>query len=423
MSDKRQQFRQHTDASRVSSTSDVRMEQRQRMFVRSPALQKSHTGSLERVDEEPSTMADSSTDHKNKAGQMFHSHQGPEQQFAHDGPFKKPAQQGYFRFPITPPYYDNRYACGNPMCRDTHYCYEHQMNSYNSSIPMPPSPYMYDCHTGFPRQGYRTSPLFMNPNHMKRLENGLLRPKPEWPGCYRQSNNDPPTPSTPAQYLASLSNKDNNSIPPSTATSLRSSNLEPFMHPPSIPSPKHSARLARKRAMSSSPLSIDSIDINSLIRTSPDSLIAYINAPRLSSAGSYGHLSANGISPSPKPPRSSTMRSPLFGCWDSTPTGPRAISQFSDIKPAEETKQVIKKEKVTEKEVKKEAQEESMIVDNNQDENKLSSINSPAETDKVSLLIVCLLYFLFALLPVRRPIGFLLFCRIIIHLSNHLHTL
>ena len=377
MSDKRQQFRQNADASRVSSTTDLRMEQRQRMFAHSPALQKSHTGSLERVDEEPGTMADSSTDHKYRTGQMFHSHHGVHQHFPHDGPFKKPAQQGYFRFPITPPYYDNRYTCGNPMCRETQYCYEHQMSP---SIPMPPSPFMHDCHANFVRQVCQTSPLFMNPNHMKRPENDLPRPKAEWPVGYRPSNTDPPTPSTPAQYLASLSNKDNNSNPPSTATSLRSSNLEPFMHPSNFPSPRQSARLARKRAMSSSPLSIDSIDINSLIRTSPDSLIAYINAPRLSSAGSYGHLSANGISPSPKPPRSSSMRSTLFGCWQSTPTGPRAKSQLSDIKPAEETTQAIKKEQITGKEIKQELPEESMVVDH--DESKLSSINSPAETDK-----------------------------------------
>ena len=403
MSDRRQQFRQNADASRVSSTSDVRMEQRQRMFARSPALQKSHNGCLERVDEEPSTMADSSTDHKYKSGQMFHSHHGVEQDFRHDGPFKRPAQQGYFRFPITPPYYDNRYTCGNQMCREAHYCYEHQMNSFNASVPMPPSPFMHDCHATLPRQVCRTSPLFMNPNHMKRLENGLHGPKPEWSTNYRASSNDPPTPSTPAQYLASLSNKDNNSNPPSTATSLRSSNLEPFMHPSSFPSPRQSARLTRKRAMSGSPLSIDSIDINSLIRTSPDSLIAYINPPRLSSAGSYGHLSANGISPSPKPPRSSSMRSPLFGCWESTPIGLRPKSQFSDIKPVEEATQV-KKEKSLNKEIKKESTEESMIVDSsNQDGNKLSSVNSPAETDKVSE-IVYLLYFLFALLPERRSI-------------------
>ena len=60
-----------------------------------------------------------------------------------------------------------------------------------------------------------------------------------------------------------------------------------------------------------------------------------------------------------------------------------------------------------------------MIVDH--DENKLSSINSPAETDKVRQF-VCLWYFLFALLPKRRPIRLLLFSHIIIHLSNQLHV-
>lgn len=368
MSDKRP-YRQNVNVSRVSSTTDVRMDQRQRMFPRSPALQKSHAGSLERVDEEPSTVADSSTDQKYKAEEMFHSYHGEQTHYAHDGPFKKPAQQGYFRFPETPPYYDNRYFCGNVMCREANYCYEHHMNS---SIPVPPSP--YNCHSNMMRPVCRTSPLFMNPNHMKSTD--LLRPKPEWPTSYRATN----SPSTPAQYLASLSNKDNNSIPPSTATSLRSSNLESFMHPSTFPSPRQSARLARKRAMSSSPLSIDSIDINSLIRTSPDSLIAYINAPRLSSAGSYGHLSANGISPSPKPTRSSSMRSPLFGCWQSTSTGKSAKPQLNNAKPSsEETLQTIKAETSAEKPIKRE--EENMIVDG--EEKKLPAVSSPSETDKV----------------------------------------
>lgn len=376
MSEKRQQYRHNTDAPRVSSTSDVQMDQRQRMFARSPALQKTNTGSLERVDEEPSTMVDSSTDHKYKVRQMFHGHHaGTEQYFPQSGTFKKPAQQGYFRFPITPPYYENRYACGNPMCREAQYCYEHHVAAYNSSIPISPSPFMHDCHANYLPQSCQTSPLLVNPNHAKRAETDLARPKPEWPIGYRPS--EQATPSTPAQYLASLSNKDN-SIPPSTATSLRSSNLDFFMHPSNFPSPRQSARLARKRAMSSSPLSIDSIDINTLIRTSPNSLIAYIDAPRSSSAGSYGHLSANGISPSPKPPRSSSMRSTFLGCRQSTPTGPRTKSQLSDVKPDADTTQTIMENKITEREIKKEHQE-GMIVDGHHDDNSLARINSPAD--------------------------------------------
>ena len=56
-------------------------------------------------------------------------------------------------------------------------------------------------------------------------------------------------------------------------------------------SPLASARLGRKRALSISPLSSSSLDLNSLIRTSPTSLVNYITNSRGSSAGSIGHLS------------------------------------------------------------------------------------------------------------------------------------
>ena len=56
-------------------------------------------------------------------------------------------------------------------------------------------------------------------------------------------------------------------------------------------SPLTSARLARKRNLSISPLSSSSLDLNNLIRTSPTSLVNYITNSRGSSAGSMGHLS------------------------------------------------------------------------------------------------------------------------------------
>ena len=56
-------------------------------------------------------------------------------------------------------------------------------------------------------------------------------------------------------------------------------------------SPLTSARIGRKRQLSISPLSSSSIDLNSLIRTSPTSLVNYITNSRSSSAGSIGHLS------------------------------------------------------------------------------------------------------------------------------------
>uniref|UniRef100_A0A3P8XTF9 C2H2-type domain-containing protein n=1 Tax=Esox lucius TaxID=8010 RepID=A0A3P8XTF9_ESOLU len=65
-------------------------------------------------------------------------------------------------------------------------------------------------------------------------------------------------------------------------------------------SPRLTPRLSRKRALSISPLSDASIDLQTMIRTSPNSLVAYINNSRSSSAASssYGHLSVSGISPS-----------------------------------------------------------------------------------------------------------------------------
>ncbi|XP_049629094.1 zinc finger protein GLI2 isoform X2 [Suncus etruscus] len=64
-------------------------------------------------------------------------------------------------------------------------------------------------------------------------------------------------------------------------------------------SPRVTPRLSRKRALSISPLSDASLDLQRMIRTSPNSLVAYINNSRSSSAasGSYGHLSAGAISP------------------------------------------------------------------------------------------------------------------------------
>lgn len=64
-----------------------------------------------------------------------------------------------------------------------------------------------------------------------------------------------------------------------------------------FPSPRLTPRLSRKRALSISPLSDTSIDLQTMIRTSPNSLVAYINNSRSSSAASssYGHLSVGAI--------------------------------------------------------------------------------------------------------------------------------
>ncbi|XP_060618974.2 zinc finger protein GLI1 isoform X1 [Anolis sagrei] len=62
--------------------------------------------------------------------------------------------------------------------------------------------------------------------------------------------------------------------------------------------PRNTAKLTKKRALSISPLSDASIDLQTVIRTSPNSLVAYINSRCASSGGSYGHLSIGTVSPS-----------------------------------------------------------------------------------------------------------------------------
>ncbi|KAG9267038.1 zinc finger protein GLI2-like [Astyanax mexicanus] len=87
------------------------------------------------------------------------------------------------------------------------------------------------------------------------------------------------------------------------AAAAAAAHLPDYINPMDVsrfPSPRLTPRLSRKRALSISPLSDASIDLQTMIRTSPNSLVAYINNSRSSSAASssYGHLSVGGISPS-----------------------------------------------------------------------------------------------------------------------------
>ncbi|XP_070545659.1 zinc finger protein GLI3-like [Ptychodera flava] len=114
----------------------------------------------------------------------------------------------------------------------------------------------------------------------------------------------PPLPPDYIQQHAMMSHRgvysDVASGPPSTAGSIEHSALDfGSVDGSRFSSPRPSARLSRKRALSISPLSNESIDINAMIRTSPNSLVAYINSSSRSSSasGSYGHLSAGTISP------------------------------------------------------------------------------------------------------------------------------
>lgn len=82
--------------------------------------------------------------------------------------------------------------------------------------------------------------------------------------------------------------------PPPSAGSL----AETEIFASQFTSPRHSAHMRRKRPHSISPFSLE-VDLNQLIRTSPSSLVAYINGSRTSSvsSGSYGHLAAGKSSP------------------------------------------------------------------------------------------------------------------------------
>lgn len=60
---------------------------------------------------------------------------------------------------------------------------------------------------------------------------------------------------------------------------------------PLFPPPRSAVKLTKKRALSISPLSDTSLDLQTVIRTSPSSLVAFINSRCASPGGSYGHLS------------------------------------------------------------------------------------------------------------------------------------
>ncbi|KAM9252191.1 zinc finger protein GLI1 [Cariama cristata] len=91
---------------------------------------------------------------------------------------------------------------------------------------------------------------------------------------------------------------------PNPASGHRSRGLVPGTeHPGSgdgsrFSTPRGAGKLGKKRALSISPLSDSSIDLQTVIRTSPNSLVAFINSRCASASGSYGHLSISTISPS-----------------------------------------------------------------------------------------------------------------------------
>ncbi|XP_077613692.1 zinc finger protein GLI1 [Crocuta crocuta] len=96
---------------------------------------------------------------------------------------------------------------------------------------------------------------------------------------------------------------------------------------PLFPPPRSAVKLTKKRALSISPLSDASLDLQTVIRTSPSSLVAFINSRCASPGGSYGHLSIGTMSPSLGfPPQMNHQKgtSPSFGVQ---PCGPHDPTQ------------------------------------------------------------------------------------------------
>ncbi|XP_055468021.1 zinc finger protein GLI1 [Psammomys obesus] len=91
---------------------------------------------------------------------------------------------------------------------------------------------------------------------------------------------------------------------------------------PLFPPPRSSVKLTKKRALSISPLSDASLDLQTVIRTSPSSLVAFINSRCTSPGGSYGHLSIGTMSPSLGfPPQTGHQKgtSPSYGVQPCVP--------------------------------------------------------------------------------------------------------
>ncbi|TNN47077.1 Zinc finger protein GLI2 [Liparis tanakae] len=85
---------------------------------------------------------------------------------------------------------------------------------------------------------------------------------------------------------------------PSVAMATGARGLSPA-HCSRFPPPRAWPRPHRKRALPASPLSDAGLDLQAMIRSSPSSLVAYINSSRCgAAAGSYSHLSVSGLSPS-----------------------------------------------------------------------------------------------------------------------------
>lgn len=284
---------------------------------------------------------------------------------------------------------------------------------YEPSYPTPPPPGPY-----YPARGPHWHPpegVMYPPNHNNAMikpseyrhphyqssdgpphrQTEIARPKPEWPSRgYHQFSK----PIIPAHYLASMHRNVHSEygVPPSTATSLRSTVLD--VAGSSISSPRGSAHMNRKRARSNTPSSIESIDLNMLIRNSPDSLLGVLAGSRISSSGSFGHLSPLGFCTTPTYNRvsSASGRPPPF----ITPPPIKPIKsatnqdQQRDIFPTSTT-DIPKKETNVESMSCAESPPNTKQVENQPNikeesmETKLDSTTSPGASVQVSFTICC----------------------------------
>lgn len=173
--------------------------------------------------------------------------------------------------------------------------------SHISPVPHPHSSYphyQYHPSDGFyahPPPLHGVAPPMPISRERRHTDLEIARPKAEWPPGYQPFAK----PIIPSDYLALLHRNPGSDygVPPSTATSLRSTVID--LPPSNFQSPRPSARMTRKRPLSSTASSVESIDLNALIRGSPDSLSGYLGPTRVSSAGSFGHLSPIAFCTSP----------------------------------------------------------------------------------------------------------------------------
>ena len=242
-------------------------------------------------------------------------------------PFRHPSSSWNrgFHYPPSVPYPDHCYSLYEghyppPHGHPGHYGYP-QWHQPTSPV-LGPNVQMHGAmhRPGYPSDGYHSyhlhnsmpppgaSPMITDEAAHHEVE--IARPKPEWPSGH--GHHMPSKLSVlPSDYLRAMSSRGAGTEfggPPSTATSLRSTELE-FPANASRNSTPRQRILSRKRALSNSPCSIDALDLTSIIRYSPDALLAYVSGSRASSASSFGHL-ITPIALSPANPRTPTAIHP-----------------------------------------------------------------------------------------------------------------